>query len=158
MSRRKRPAAKPKRAARASGETAAVAPGIVWPAVQGFQDTYALALQFQLDASQWWSPKRLLAHQLHQVQNLIDHAARHVPFYRERLRPFAGLARGALSLGRFRRIPLLTRDDIQAAGRALESRWLPPEHGRPAPSMTSGSTSRPIKFQTTVMTSLMVKT
>ncbi len=160
MSRKKRPTAIPKSAARrrdkARGKAAAGSNGIVWPILQGTQEAYALALQFQLEETQWWSEEKLLAHQLRQIQNLIDHAARQVPFYRERLRPFAGLAPGALTLERFRRIPLLSRDDIQAAGRDLRSRALPPGHGTPVPSKTSGSTGRPIEFLTTVMTSMML--
>ena len=130
---------------------------MVWPVLQSTQEAYALALQFQLEETQWWSEEKLLAHQLGQIQNLIDHAARHVPFYRDRLRPFAGLAPGGLTLERFRRIPLLTRDDIQDAGRDLQSKVLPPGHGTPRPSKTSGSTSRPIEFLSTSMTSLMTE-
>ena len=129
---------------------------MVWPVLQSTQEAYALALQFQLEETQWWSEEKLLAHQLGQIQNLIDHAARHVPFYRDRLRPFAGLAPGGLTLERFRRIPLLTRDDIQDAGRDLQSKVLPPGHGTPSPSKTSGSTGRPIEFLTTSMTSMML--
>ena len=160
MSRKKRPTARPKSAARrpdkARGKAAAGSKGIAWPILQGTQEAYPLALQFQLEETQWWSEEKLLAHQLHQIQILIDHAARHVPFYRERLRPFAGLAPGALTLERFRRIPLLKRDDIQTAGRDLRSKVLPPGHGTPSPSKTSGSTSQPITFLTTVMTSMML--
>ena len=161
MSRQKRPSAKPKSAARRAvgvrDKAAAGSNGITWPVLQRTQEAYALALQFQFEETQWWSEEKLLAHQLHQIQNLIDHAARHVPFYRERLRPFAGLAPGALTLERFREIPLMTRDDIQAAGRALHAKALPPAHGTPSPSKTSGSTSRPIEFLTTNMTRLMTE-
>ena len=164
MSRKKRPTDKPKSAARTPrkarastapkrpDKTRGTAAGIAWPVLQNTQEAYALALQFQLEETQWWSEEKLLAHQLHQIQILIDHAARHVPFYRERY----GLAPGALTLERFRRIPLLKRDDIQTAGRDLRSKVLPPGHGTPSPSKTSGSTSQPITFLTTVMTSMML--
>ena len=118
------------------------AQGIAWPVLQNTQEAYALALQFQLADTQWWSEKKLLAHQLRQIQNLIDHAAQHVPFYRDRLRPYAGLPPGALTLEQFRKIPLLTRDEIQATGRGLRSRALPAGPGPPIPAKTSGSTSR----------------
>ncbi len=124
--------------------------------MQNSLDAYALALQFQLEETQWWSEEKLLAHQLRQIQGLIDHAARQVPFYHDRLRPFAGLAPGVLTLERFRQIPLLGRDDIQAAGRDVHARVLPPIHGTPSPAKTSGSTGRPIEFLSTNMTSIML--
>jgi len=130
--------------------------GISWPVLQSAHDAHALALQFQLEETQWWPEEKLLAYQLRQIQNVIDHAADQVPFYRDRLKAFAGLPPGTLTLERFREIPLLTRDEIQAAGRELHSRTLPPIHGRPSPAKTSGSTGRPIEFLTTAITGMMV--
>ena len=127
-----------------------------WPILQNTQESYALALQFQLEETQWWPEEKLLAHQLRQIQTLIDHAARHVPFYRDRLEPCVGLPPGTLTLEQFRQIPLLTRAEIQAAGRGMQSRAMPAGHGTPAPSKTSGSTGRPMEFLTTSMTNLML--
>ena len=145
-----------RRAVGVRGKAAAGSGGIAWPALQATQEAYALALQFQFEETQWWSEEKLLAHQLRQIQSLIDHAARHVPFYRDRLRSCAGLAPGALTLEQFREIPLLTRSDIQDAGRDLHAKALPPGHGTPSPSKTSGSTSQPTEFLSTVMTSMML--
>ncbi len=132
------------------------ATGIIWPVIPHPLEAYALALQFQLEETQWWPAEKLLAHQLRQVQVLIDHAAATVPFYRDRLEPFAGRPPGELTLERFRRIPLLTRQEIQQAGKDLTSRKLPEGHGPPVPNTTSGSSGRPMEFLTTVITSLMV--
>ncbi len=161
-SRRVRSSATPRVTARATAKragaaiTSAETQGLAWPIIQNSPDAHALALQFQLEESQWWSPEKLLAHQLRQIQELVDHAARTVPFYRERLRPFAGLPPGGLTLERFRQIPLLPRREIQSAGEDLRCRSLPPIHGTPHPSKTSGSSGRPIEFMTTAMTSLML--
>ena len=131
------------------------AAGIAWPHIPPRHEALTLALQFQLERSQWWPAEMLLAHQLRQAQNLIAHAAATVPFYRDRLRPVIGLPRGALTLERFREIPLLRRSDIQAAGAALVSRQLPHGHGTPARAITSGSSGRPIEFLNTAITGLM---
>ncbi len=105
--------------------------GIRWPAIAGPSDAQVLALQFQFEQTQWWPESRLLAHQMAQIQNLLDHAAGTVPFYRERLAPFRGLEPGTLTLETYRRVPLLRRADIQEAGEDLISRRLPRAHGRP---------------------------
>jgi phenylacetate-CoA ligase len=127
-----------------------------WPVLQPRMQALALALQFQLDASEWWAPERLLHRQLGQVQRLVRHASRTVPFYRSRLRGVAALASAGLTVERFREIPLLTRRDIQDAGPALRSGRLPPEDGTPKPVKTSGSTGEPIEVLATFRTDLFI--
>jgi hypothetical protein len=73
----------------------------------------------QLEDSEWWPPEKLLAHQLYQIQNLIDRAQTTVPFHKERLAPFAGWPPGALTLERFRDIPIMSRVEVQSAGKGL---------------------------------------
>ena len=141
---------------KSAGKKSTKTNGLVWPfQQQNLQDVHALALQFQLQESEWWSPEKLLNHQLHQIQQLINHAAKHVPYYRERLKSFADLPPRALSMERFREIPLLKRSDIQGSTRLLRSRALPKSHGAPSPSKTSGSTGRPLEFLTTAITGRM---
>lgn len=122
---------------------------IAWPRLQPQTEAQALALQFQLDESQWWSPERLLSQQLRQVQQVVRHAAATVPFYAERLKPIA--AKPQLSLDAFRTIPRMTRGDIQDAGADLNSRRVPAAHGKPGPVRSSGSTGRPIEVQATAL-------
>lgn len=129
--------------------------GIGWPRLPRRSETLVLALQVQFNATQWWTPERLLAQQLAQAQRVIRHAARTVPFYRERLAGLSDLAPGRLTMERFRAIPPLTRRDIQEAGKDLWSGALPPGHGTPRPSRTSGSSGRPIEFLNTFVTALM---
>ena len=58
---------------------------VVWPALPGPRAAVTASLLQQLEQSQWWSPEELRAQQLRQAGALLDHAYRHVPFYRERL-------------------------------------------------------------------------
>ena len=145
---------KPKTGASAPG---ARAPLFNWPVIQTSQNAHALALQYQFEESQWWPEARLVEHQLRRIEGVIGHAARTVPFYRDRLAAVAGLAPGALSLEAFREIPPFRRADIQDAGEALVSRAPPKGHGPPFQVRSSGSIGRPIEVQGTALTSLFVK-
>ena len=102
-------AATPVATRRRSGRQAAVpaapppAAGIAWPTILPEQQVRALALQFEFQQSEWWPEAKLLVHQLRQLQNVIRHAWRTVPFYRERLAAVAELPLGELLLLRHKR-------------------------------------------------------
>ena len=128
--------------------------GIIWPAAPGPRVANLLALQYQLEQSQWWSPETLLAAQLRQIEALIDHARRTVPFYRDRLECVAGLAPGELTLEAFQRIPLVRRSDLQDSREAFVTRDLPKGHGRMFDVQTAGSTGQPVALMATEVTGL----
>lgn len=121
--------------------------GIAWPGIPAANGAAMLAVLFQLEQTQWWPEERLLARQRGQLARLLAHAAR-VPFYRERLA--GGLAdlpeRGDWTEA-WRRIPVLRREEIQAAdaGEAMLADALPPGHGEWREIFTSGSTGKPIR-------------
>lgn len=131
--------------------------GVSWPRLQPEAEAQALALQFQLDESQWWPPERLVSRQLRQIQRVIRHAQATVPFYRERLSSVASLPAGQLSLEAFRTIPPMTRRDIQDAGPSLISRRVPAAHGKAVPVRSSGSTGRPIEVQATALMGIFMQ-
>ncbi len=127
---------------------------IAWPAIPGPTDAVLLALMYQFEQSEWWPPETLLAAQLSQLEILLAHAVRTVPFYRKRLKAAVKPGAGRLTLERWRRLPLLRRQDIQEAGPALVSRNLPKSHGSARDIRTSGSTGRPITVKNTQITRL----
>ena len=131
--------------------------GIHWPAIPSYVDAVVLALQHQWEQSQWWPPEALLEHQLRQLEFLVAHATRTVPIYHDRLGALSGLKRGELTMDTFRRLPLLTRTDIQEAGDALLTRRLPEDHGNTFDVSTSGSTGRPITVKGTEITVLFTR-
>ena len=99
------------------------------------------ALSSQLDDSQWWSQRELLAFQSQQLRTIVQAAARDVPFYRERFRD-AGIRVSTLTFPQdLARLPLLDKAEVRAAGRSLISdkrRW-------PLfPGSTSGTTGAPL--------------
>jgi len=116
-----------------------------------------LAYQRRLHQSQWWTAERLLEHQRDALERLTAHAWRTVPFHRARLEA-AGVEPGRLfDLTRWRRLPILTRRDIQCAGDLLDSTAVPAAHGRIITTTTSGSTGTPITVRGTVFDAIIGK-
>jgi phenylacetate-CoA ligase len=113
------------------------------------------SLVLQLQQSQWWSEERLLAYQLEQIRILAEHAAATAPFFADRLEAITGLETGKLTMQAFRQVPILTRQDIQAAKGRLFSSNPPPGHGKLLDFRTSGSTGQPVHIKSTSLTSLV---
>ena len=126
--------------------------GVVWPALPAPRYAPMFALLQQFEHSQWWPAETLERYQLRQLESLAGHAARTVPFYRERLRSLAGLGPGELTLDRWREVPLLRRTDIQDAENELYSKALPRDHLPLGDISTSGSTGSPVTVKTTKLT------
>jgi phenylacetate-CoA ligase len=111
-----------------------------------------LALQYQLDQTQWWPGERLQALQLAQFSQVFRHAVATVPYYRERFAPWSP---GTMTWARYRELPLTTRRDIQLAGDALHSTAPPQSHGPGVTTQSSGSTGSPIITPGTAWTQVL---
>jgi phenylacetate-CoA ligase len=118
--------------------------GLSWPGLPEERGATLLALQFQLEQSQWWPPEALLGQQLRQLDQLLAHSIRNVPFYSTRIGAAGFAPKTPLTPEIWARIPLLRREDIQRAGKDLRSRRLPESHGRASELTTSGSTGKPV--------------
>jgi phenylacetate-CoA ligase len=112
--------------------------GAGWPAVPGGRAALLLALLRQLESTQYLHPAELRARQFKQLGLLVAHAARTVPFYKNRL------PNTPLTADTWSRLPLLTRRQVREAGAALHARELPRGHGKAFPMATSGSTGAPV--------------
>ena len=132
-------------------------PSTVWPIMLTPDKAQALALQFQFDQTQWWSLEQLLQCQLQQVALVIRHAARYSPFWKPRLAALKKRLPGSFTMNHLRALPLLTRSDIQDAGKSLFSTSVPPDHGKPYKVRTSGSTGTPITVLNTQLTTLVMQ-
>ena len=128
---------------------------IAWPVVMAGLPAELMALQRQLDATQWWSPEQLCAHQLRQLRLLVAHAARTVPFHAERLRAAGVDPNAALDEDIWSRVPILTRREVQEAGDRLHASPVPPSHGALTEAGTSGSTGMPVWVRKTALDNLM---
>ncbi|MBU1980290.1 MAG: phenylacetate--CoA ligase family protein [Gammaproteobacteria bacterium] len=123
--------------------------GIVWPALPDPGAASMLAMQYQLEQSQWWTADQLRAQQFRQLHALLTHAWKSIPFYQERLKAAGFDPRTAVTPETFSRLPLLHRHEVQTAGEALLCRQLPQEHGQKYEGKTSGSTGQPLRYSGT---------
>jgi len=103
----------------------------------------------RLQDSQWWRPEALLEHQLKLLSCLLVHAHATVPFYRSRIEAAEIDLQAPLRLEDWRRIPPLTRREVQQSHEHLASKAVPAGHGAPISMQTSGSTSMPVTVLTT---------
>lgn len=118
--------------------------GLDWPALPDVRAAGMLALQQQLQQSQWWPPEVLHRQQQAQLSQLLAHAAATVPAYAQRWRA-AGVARDVPALlEAWQDLPVVTRSDLRAAGETYLSARPPREHGSLSKVQTSGSTGTPI--------------
>lgn len=135
--------------------TKTIIPSVVFPAIAPAQTAVALAIQFQLQQSEWWSEAELREIQRLQLEKLIDHAARTVPHYQKALRRVGFEPGKALSWEMFRDLPLLDRVTVQKRTELMRSPSPPKEHGRVGIATTSGSTGMPVAVARTELCNLM---
>lgn len=129
--------------------------GMAWPAMADDHGAQLLALSWQFEQTERWPAETLLRHQLQQLAQVIEHASRTVPWYRERLAA-AGWRSGApLTPAALHDLPLLTRRDIQSAGAALRSTAIPPQFGATHENRTSGATGEPVQVLRTALDALL---
>jgi phenylacetate-CoA ligase len=107
-----------------------------------------MALQFQLERSQWYPADCLLQLQMRQLHKLLQHASTTVPYYREQLQAAEIDLSTPLTMDSWRRLPLLKRDVIQHRGEELLSDQVP-AHGEVFEKKTSGSTGRQLRISDT---------
>ncbi|MBX3157031.1 MAG: phenylacetate--CoA ligase family protein [Deltaproteobacteria bacterium] len=129
-----------------------MAQGIAWPALHGGATAMTLALAWQLERSQWWTPDELRRHQQRQLALVARHAATTVALYEER---WAGL--DPTDPAQWHRLPLVSRADVIAAGPRLLSRRYPADHGRIDEVRTSRTSGEPVRVRTTEVVHAMWK-
>jgi len=126
--------------------------GVVWPALSDEHSARILALQYQLEQSQWWPQQKILDLQMQQFLQVFRHAVATVPYYRQRFAPWSA---GISGWAQFRELPLSTRHDVQQAGAAMHSETPPPAHGAIVTTESSGSTGSPLVTRGTAWSQLM---
>ena len=114
--------------------------GVVWPAPAGGMQAVTLAALQQLELSQYLPPEEMRARQYRQLGLLVAHAARTLPFYRERFRKCGFDVGMPITEASWAKLPILTREEAHTAGTDLHCRDLPKQHGETTTDYTSGST------------------
>ncbi len=125
--------------------------GILWPGLPRTNEAKILSVLFQLEQSQWWTPKQHWRQQRRQLAGLVAHAVRTAPFYKKRLGPVARLKPEALMLERWRRVPIIRRPELQEAGNDVFSLSPPRDHRPYYTDRTSGSMGRPLNIRGTAV-------
>lgn len=103
-----------------------------------------------LRKTQYLPKDQLRAYQNRLLGGLLTHAARNVPFYRDRLAPAFG-PDGGFVPERFREIPILTRSEAQDDPDALTARETTPLAGEATSDATSGSTGQSFRHKRSAM-------
>jgi phenylacetate-CoA ligase len=116
-----------------------------------------LAFQKWLQESQWWPHERILGHQLELLGRLANHAYDTVAFHRSRIDAAVIDPDAPLTLSDWRRLPILTRKDLQRVGEELASSSIPAEHGTVLVNTSSGSTGAPVSVGGTLFDAWVFK-
>ena len=110
-----------------------------------------MAMQFQFERSEKLAPDELQRQQLRQLDLLVRHAVREVPYYRDLL-PRAGYDPDRpFTPDLWRQLPILTRSTVQTRRDDLRAAAYPPDHGQPKEYRSSGSIGMPISVFKTDM-------
>ena len=118
---------------------------VAWPSIPSPAGAAMLAVQYQLNTTQWLAPEALLEQQFEQLQPLLTHAYKTIPFYRDRLDTAGFNPHHKITPEQFFSLALLLRSEVQSAGASLRTQQLPEDHGRILEYQTSGSMGRPIE-------------
>jgi phenylacetate-CoA ligase len=117
---------------------------LVFPAIERVQRRPTLQMLAEAKRTQWWSHDALVALQVRELDRLLTHCWNHNKFHRDRMAA-CGLEPGAIrGLDDLARLPLLTKDEIRAAGAAIRSDAPPFAAVKKA---TSGSTGDAFSFE-----------
>ena len=126
-------------------------PAIAYPAILSGRAAELMALQRQYDHSQFWPPERMRSVQFEQLGRLLDHCAGTVPYYTDRLRRVGITPGKRLTEAAWRRLPILTRADVQALGEQLHARIVPPAFGPTSVVASGGSSGIPVRVRKTAL-------
>jgi phenylacetate-CoA ligase len=107
-------------------------------------DGFAHRTYDRLMESQYWLRERLVEEQRAQLEPLLRHARRHVPFYENRLDVLFNRF-GDIDWDRWHEVPIVTRKEAVENNNAMISTALPEHQGPTQTSYTSGSTGDPLR-------------
>jgi len=130
-----------------------VVPGVDWPGIPNARGCQLLALQFQLERSQWLCPDEIREQQCLLAWRLFRHAIDRVPFYRQRHQQLRRSQDAVDSVEEWRRLPVLARSDIQTNFKDLQCQLS--DHGELSSAATTGSSGSPVVVMGTAVTRIL---
>jgi phenylacetate-coenzyme A ligase PaaK-like adenylate-forming protein len=99
------------------------------------------AIAAQADESQWWSEDELRDFQSRKLRTIVESAARHVPYYRDKYRPLDLDLDGLEFPEGVAKLPAITKADVREGGKSLISEK---RRGPLFSGSTSGTTGAPL--------------
>ena len=120
-------------------------PGATWPPLPASEASQVWTAYQTLDRTQWLSSAELAALQLSQLQTLLLHCYREIPYYRRQLSEVGFPKRKIETFDDLRRLPLLTRQLYQAHFSELQATKLPEGMSPGAKGYTSGTNGVPLQ-------------
>ncbi len=127
---------------------------VAWPALLPDVKAKLLAIEFQLEQSEWWTEAELREPQLQQLGNLLAHAVATVPFYGAALSAAGYRADQPLTWEVWARLPILDLKALYTNRDALASRAVPPSHGSVA-ELRIARGSGPVRLRISEVAQLM---
>lgn len=120
----------------------AVASSVLFPIHERLKKHITRQALRSLEKTQWLNAEQLQLLQLQRLQNLLSHAYRHVPYYRDLFNTIGFDVSNVNSLAALRQLPFLTKSIIRENSDALKSAI--PDHL--ARFNTGGSSGEPLIF------------
>lgn len=127
--------------------------GVAFPSLPSARGCQLLALQWQLDRTQWIPDADLREIQGLAAYRLFQHAIRQIPFYGRSLSQHGLSETSVRSISDWLRVPLLRRSDVQGNAKDLKCR--PVGHGKLSTSATTGSSGSPVVVIGTAVNRIM---
>lgn len=109
-------------------------------------------MQAYLKESQWFSKEKISQIQFKRLKKLLKFASVNVPYYKNLNKENNLDFDDVRSFVDFKKLPLLTRADVQKAGEDLNSVVLPAHQVCASSVVSSGSTGRPVRVNVTNIT------
>lgn len=128
--------------------------GLVWPAGLSMGQNIVQKILESFCESEFLPSAQIQQGQLNQAGQLLRHAVRTVPHFRDCFSPLnVDINPKALrTIEEFRSLPLLRRRDLQRSPERFLTDSPPRSHGRVHTGQTSGSTGSPIQYRGTTLT------
>lgn len=127
-------------------------PGITFPAIPDQVSGLQLAIQYQLEHSQWWPVAQIKTVQRTQLLALLRFASQNIPFYQRLFGSSEKNIPEPLTTDFIDSLPILTRGIVQQEKNQMFSKVSIKSHGEISYSVSSGSTGTPVTFARTQLT------
>lgn len=119
--------------------------GVMWPVVYPPDISRYLSIQHYLEQSQFFSSEKIRALQFKQLEVLLNHTTRTVPYYASLYKQQGIKPQKKLDEEMWSSLPILKREVLQKQYEQLLSKNIPKKHGKTYTTSTSGSTGTPVK-------------